>query len=93
MKIIELTEVRQFEELSKGDLLLIEWNDYFVKHTQNSKKVMLYKVKEIKLNTHEVILKAKGNHFFNYHLYLGLVNSKSDALDVKLVIYTKLKGE
>jgi len=34
------------------------------------KKFNLYNVKEVKLKDHEIILKVKDNHFFNYVIYL-----------------------
>lgn len=88
MKLIKLKTQDQFEELKKGDILLIEWSDFFVKHSQyggECDKLMKYKVVENKKPYDEIILRTKGNHYMNWKMYLGLdtigVNT-SQALQV-----------
>ena len=85
LKFIKLETLEQFEALKKGDYLVVEWSDSSVRHTPNQKKIMKYKVYENKARQNEIICRLKGNHFFNYMMFLGLdtlgVNT-SQALDI-----------
>lgn len=75
MEIKPITTVEQFVQLHKGDLLLVKWNDNFVKHTPKTKNIMFYTVYDNKSLDHEIICQKKDNHFFNYNIYLqGLSN-------------------
>ena len=87
MKLIKLTKQEEFEELKKGDLILVEWDDYTVKHNPAiDKKVMVYKIFEVKKpETHgysEIICQKKGNQYFNYLRY---IEGLSGALDVRKI--------
>lgn len=72
-----LESIDQFEKLKKGDDILVRWSDYYVKHTQGAKDIMIYKITKILGN--EIICQNKYNHYFNYKLYLG---KNSVALEV-----------
>jgi len=76
MKIELMNTAEQFGKLSKGETILVKWNDYFVKHTPKSKNIMFYSIYENKDNQHEIICQKKDNHYFNYMRYLeGLSNA------------------
>lgn len=77
MNIELLESIDKFNELKKGDEILVRWSDYFVKHTQGAKPIMFYKIPMV-LGS-EIICQKKYNHYFNYNLYL---EKKSVALDV-----------
>ena len=83
MQVREINTVEEFESLKRGDMLLIEWSDEFVKHHPKSKKIDLYTIFKVSLNDHEVICRMKGNHYFNYNLYL---DNKSCAVKVLRVL-------
>ncbi len=75
MKIIKLETPEQFLALEKGDQLLIEWTNFFVKHSQyhgGCTKVMHYYVVDNKKSHDEIICRTKGNHYFNWKMHLGL---------------------
>lgn len=74
-----LDEQMDFEELNKGDLLVVKWSDYYVRHTIGAKKIMTYNVVDIKTSAPEIILRTKNNHFFNWLMYL---ENRSNAEEV-----------
>lgn len=84
-KFVHSDEIIDFKV---GDFLLVKWSDYFVKHTPNAEKIMLYSIKLIKPNQNEIILDLSNNHYFNYKMYLGLdtpgVNT-SQALEIYFI--------
>ncbi|CEP45750.1 Uncharacterised protein [[Clostridium] sordellii] len=77
MEIELLDNIEQFKQLTKGDMILVRWSDYYIKHTEGIKPIMLYEIAKILGN--EVICQTKYNHYFNYKLYL---EKKSVALEV-----------
>lgn len=83
MKFDLINTVEQFEQIKKGDLLLVKWSDNFLKHTQMAKKVMLYTIYENKYTDFEIICQKKDNHYFNYMMQLSGLSS---ALEVYKVI-------
>ncbi len=75
MKLIELTTPEQFLALKKNDQLIVEWTDFYVKHHQyygGCTKIMTYYVVDNKTSHDEIILRTKGNHYFNWKMHLGL---------------------
>jgi len=71
--------------------LLVEWTNYYVKHHQaygGCGKKMHYYVYENKSRCDEIICRIKGNHFFNYKMFLGLdtpgINT-SQAIEIYLL--------
>ena len=85
MYIIKLESLEQFEELEKGETIIVVWSDYFVRHTQGASKIMPYNIEKLQKYNDEIICKIEGNHFFNYKMHLGLdtpgINT-SHALEV-----------
>jgi len=79
MKITKLTTKEQFEKLKRWDLIIVEWSDYSIKHHDDMKRIMTYRIYENKTRLEEIICKLKNNHYFNYDLYL---KGQSHALDV-----------
>lgn len=92
MKLVKLTTKKDFIKLKIGDFILVKWSDFFVKHHENSHKIMSYSVYENKIRSDEIICKIKGNHYFNWKMYLGLdtigVNT-SQALTVYKIVENK----
>lgn len=72
-----LENIEQFKHLKKGDMILVRWSDYYIKHTKGIKPIMLYEIPKILGN--EVICQSRNNHYFNFKLYL---EKKSVALEV-----------
>ena len=70
MKLELINTIEQFEQIKKGDLILVKWSDYIVRHTPYAKNIMLYNVYENKANQNEIICQIKGNHYFNYERFL-----------------------
>lgn len=83
MKFILLDKKEQFEELKKGDFIIVKWWDYTVKHVPGCKKIMSYNIYENKANQKEIICQKRNNHYFNYENYL---EGTSGALEVYKVI-------
>lgn len=77
MDIKLLDKIEQFKQLKRGDMILVMWSDYYIKHTKGIKPIMIYEVAKILGN--EVICQSKNNHYFNFILYL---EKKSVALEV-----------
>lgn len=77
MGIKLLDNIEQFKQLKKGDMILVRWSDYYIKHNKNIKPIMLYEIPMILGN--EVICQKKNNHYFNYNMYL---EKNSVALEV-----------
>lgn len=77
MEIELLDNIEQFKQLTKDDMILVRWSDYYIKHTEGIKPIMLYEIAKILGN--EVICQTKYNQYFNYKLYL---EKKSVALEV-----------
>lgn len=81
---IKRLETREdFEFLTKGDKVLVEWSDEWLSHNANAQKVMLYSIYENKSSDKEIICQLKGNHYFNYERYL---NGNSVAVDVYKIV-------
>lgn len=72
-----LENIEQFKHLKKGDMILVRWSDYYIKHTKGIKPIMLYEIPKILGN--EVICQSRNNHYFNYKMYL---KRNSVALEV-----------
>lgn len=83
MKFILLDKKEQFEELKKGDFIIVKWSEYWVRHTSKSNEIMAYNIYQNKDSDKEIICQKKDNHFFNYERYL---NKTSRALEVYKVI-------
>lgn len=83
MTFVLLDKKEQFEELKKGDFIIVKWWDNYVKHVPGCKRVMAYNIYQNKVDCKEIICQKKNNHYFNYERYLeGL----SGALKVYRVI-------
>lgn len=78
-----IDSIEQFNELKKGDMILVRWSEYYTDHTQGSKEVMVYRIAEMKHRCNEVICQMRNNHYFNYKMYL---KKKSTALEVYKVL-------
>jgi len=92
MKLIKIETPEQFLALKKNDQILVEWTDFVVRHRQDHggcTKVMHYYIYENKTRCDEIICRYKGNHYFNWKMYLGLdtpgVNT-SQAMEIYQVV-------
>lgn len=83
MRTIELTNVEEFENLKKGDRLLVKWSKEFKKYYPKAKNIELYSIAYVSTKDHEVICRRKDNHYFHYLRYL---NNQSWALSVLKII-------
>ncbi|HEY5585684.1 MAG TPA: hypothetical protein VIK78_14510 [Ruminiclostridium sp.] len=82
MKLELMRTDEQFKQIQKGDLILVKWNNYFVKHTPKSKIVMFYNVFDNKESHNEIICQRKGNHYFNYLVYLQGESSAKEVYKI-----------
>jgi len=71
MKIEKIENLEQIKSLKVGDYLLVHWDEYFYRHHKKCSEIMKYKIKEIKEEDKEIILKVKYNHYFNWEMYLA----------------------
>lgn len=81
--LIKLTKPEEFENLKKNDLILVKWADYQVKHLPNCKKIMFYNIYENKKRSDEIICKLRGNHYFNWKIYLQNLSWAEEVYLVK----------
>ncbi len=81
MKVRKLTTLQDFESLKEGDELIVVW---MVRESWNNdmKGKMIYRVLENRKGDNEIILRIKGNHYFNYKL---LLKGESVAEEVHLI--------
>ena len=82
MELIKLENEEQFLKLTNEDFILVKWDNYFLKHSQNSNKIMSYKIQENKKDKKEIICKLPENHYFNWQRFL---ENKSSAEEVYLI--------
>lgn len=82
MKFELLNTTEQFEQLKKGDAILVKWNENFVRHTPKADSVMFYKIYENKYRDNEIICQKKYNHYFNYILYLEKMSAAIEVYKV-----------
>lgn len=82
MKLELMTDIKEFERLEKGDLILVKWSDNWVKHNQGAKKVMLYNIYENKNSHKEIICQKRYNHYFNYMRYVDGVSVAEEVYSV-----------
>lgn len=78
-----LKTIQDFNNLNKGDLILVKWDRFTVKHTRNCDEIMYYKIHEVKRNQGEVICKLKNNHYFNYDRYLQGLSGAEEVYLIK----------
>lgn len=77
MKIIKLEKTQQFLDLKKEDELIVVWNPEQKGWDNEMKGRKLYQILEIQEGSpespynDEIILKKKGNIFFNFRFFLN----------------------
>ena len=65
-----LTTKEQIESLQKGDFVACEF--YRDIHDASKRyRFNMFRIEEVKTRTNEVILKKKGNIYFNYEMFLA----------------------
>jgi hypothetical protein len=85
MELKPLETLGEFENLKKGDCIIVKWSDYTVRHTPNCNRIEFYRIAENKKSQQEIICRMKGNHYFNYRMYM---ENNSCALEVIQVLDT-----
>lgn len=83
MKFILLNKIEQFEELKKGDLIIVKWTNYWVEHMPKAKNIMSYNIVENKESCHEIICQKKDNHYFNYNMYLEGTSGATEVYKIE----------
>lgn len=83
MEFILLESEEQFEDLKKGDFIIVKWSENWVSHTPKAKEIMMYSIIENKKSDKEIICTKKDNHYINYKMYL---KKTSGALEVFKII-------
>lgn len=84
---IEFEDLKHFHDfkcLKEGDIIIVKWSDYTIKHQQNIDKVKSYSIVEHKKDRCEIICKLPENHYFNYSQF---IKGLSGAEEVFRVIF------
>lgn len=76
-----LTKKEEFEELKKKQLIIVKWKEGSSEHVKGN-GVREYRIVDIS-NRHEIILKTRGNIYFDYKMYL---DKKSNVKEVYRVV-------
>ncbi len=77
----ELTNLSQFQELKKGDLIAVQWHRDVSKNKRLRTRFEAYKIVENKEGYEEIILQKSMNVYFNYSMFLdGQSNVKAITL-------------
>lgn len=81
----ELKTLADFEAVKRGDFLAVEWHrDSYIGNKRT--RFAVYEVFDAPNNGHhEIILQKKNNVYFNYQLFLGMLEGASNAKSVTLV--------
>lgn len=82
MKFELLNTTEQLEQLKKGDVILVKWDDFFVRHHPKTKQTMFYSILENKTDQQEIICTKKDNHYFNYDRYIEKLSSAVEVYKV-----------
>ena len=85
IKFHKLETEKGFESLKKGDEVIVVWKEREC-WNNSMKGNMLYRVIDNYRKQHEIILRIKGNHYFNYKM---LLKGESIAKEVYLIMETK----
>ena len=70
--------IKDFEALQKGDLIIVKWDKYAIKHMVKN-EIEAYNIHEVKLRLQEIICRLKGNIYFNYSMF---THKTSHAIEV-----------
>lgn len=70
-EFIKLDNLEQFENLKKGDVILISWNSKSEVWDKGMMGDMIYTISENRESCDEIILRYRGNHYFNYKMFLN----------------------
>lgn len=84
-----LETVEDFQAVKKGDILAVEWHRDSHKGDKRT-RFAAYEVVENhyndgKHNNNEIILQIKNNVYFNFALFCGIVDGRSNAKSVMLI--------
>lgn len=76
-----LTKKEEFEELKKKQLVIVKWKKGTSEYIKGN-GVREYRIVDI-TDRHEIILKTRGNIYFNYIMHL---NKESNVAEVYRVV-------
>ena len=77
-----ITDLKDFQELKKGDLVAIEWKrDNYIKDKRT--RFAVYTIVKNQERTTEIILQTKNNVYFNYSMFL---DSKIGTSNLKTIM-------
>ena len=66
-----LNTVEDFESLKRGDLVAVEFQrNMHGGQDEKHQRLDVFHIAYVKLDDHEVILRVKGNIYFNYEMYI-----------------------
>lgn len=68
---MELTKIEDFENLNKGDRILVIWNEKIPVWNLRMVGEDEYIIYENRKRCNEIILEGKGNQYFNYKMCLN----------------------
>lgn len=79
----KLETIKDFENLKKGYLILVQWK-YHARDGKNKPlpRTAAYKIYQVKKSCNEIICQCKDNIYFNYEM---LIKGESIASEVYLV--------
>ena len=84
MKIIKLDTEDKFKSLKEGDLLLVKWKER-ESWCNGMLGIMLYKLPSSNCgHPHDIVLRKKGNHYFNYMMYLEGKSIAEEIYEVRV---------
>ena len=81
LKLRLLTKKEEFEELKKKQLVIVKWKEDSSEYVKGN-GVREYRIVDI-TDRHEIILKTRGNIYFNYIMHL---NKESNVAEVYRVV-------
>ncbi len=84
IKTKQLCTLEDFKSVKEGDWLAVEWKlDSYIGNKRT--RFAVYQVIEVKERLAEIILQRKNNVYFNYLLFLDLMEGCSNAKRVTLI--------
>lgn len=84
MILEKITTMEQLEALKPWDIIIVKWDDYFVKHHEKAQNIMPYRIADVNRGSQlEIICQIKGNHYFAADRFLEGLSSAKEVYIVK----------
>jgi hypothetical protein len=84
IEVKDLKTVEDFENLKKGDIVIVEWKRDSYKNNSRT-RFASYEIFLNKKESHEIILQKKNNVYFNYEMFLNPEIGISNIKYIKLI--------